>query len=84
MSVANSQAVRRNAPSMHASATAQRPVARAAGGPRIGFAPKESDGEGGFKINLSDLDIPRSQDQLEVEGFKPSLLSRLFDLFSSR
>ncbi len=83
MTVANSQAVRRNAPSMHASSTAQRPVARA-GAPRIGFAPKEGDGEGGFKIDLSDLDIPRSQDQLEVEGFKPSLLSRLFDLFSSR
>ncbi len=82
MSVANSHAVRRTAaPSTHASAAAQRPVARASA-PRIGFAPKDSDGEGSFKLNLSDLEIPRSQDQLEVEGFKPTLLSRIFDLFS--
>jgi hypothetical protein len=31
-----------------------------------------------FKLNLADL--PRSQESLEVEGFKPSLLSRLLDL----
>ena len=31
-----------------------------------------------FKLNLADL--PRAQDSLEVEGFKPSLLSRLLDL----
>jgi hypothetical protein len=82
MSVANSQPVRRSAaPSMHASSPAQRPVARA-GARGIGFAPKDSDGEGAFKVNLSDLEIPRAHDQLDVEGFKPSLLSRLFDLFS--
>lgn len=80
MSVANSNAVRRPAaPSTHA--PAQRPAARTSAS-RIGFAPKDGDGEGAFKVNLSDLDIPRSQDQLEVEGFKPTLLSRIFDLFS--
>ncbi|NLG77943.1 MAG: hypothetical protein GX535_17040 [Xanthomonadaceae bacterium] len=82
MSVPNSQAVRRDvASNLRAAPAAQRPVARA-GTPRIGFAPKDSDGEGSFKINLSDLDIPRPQDQLEVDGLKPTLLSRLLNLFS--
>jgi hypothetical protein len=35
-----------------------------------------------FKLNLADL--PRSQESLEVEGFKPSLLSRLLDLVAMR
>lgn len=79
---ANSQAVRRNAThTIGASSPSQRPAARP-GMQRIGFAPKDSDGEVSFKINLSDLDIPRPQDQLEVEGFKPTLLSRLLNLFS--
>jgi hypothetical protein len=82
MSVANPHAVRRTAaPSTIASSPAQRPAPRASA-PRIGFAPKDSDGESAFKLNLSDLEIPRAHDQLEVEGFKPSLLSRVFDLFS--
>ena len=33
-----------------------------------------------FRLNLSD--IPVAQDSLEVEGFKPSLLSRLFDVIA--
>ena len=33
-----------------------------------------------FRLNLSD--IPMAQDSLEVEGFKPSLLSRLFDVIA--
>ncbi len=82
MSAPNSQAVRRNvAPNLHAAPAAQRPIARG-GMPRVGFAPKDSDGERSFKIDLSDLDIPRPHDQLEVEGLKPSLLSRLLNLFS--
>lgn len=31
-----------------------------------------------FRLNLSD--IPRMRESMEVEGFKPSLLSRLLDL----
>jgi hypothetical protein len=33
-----------------------------------------------FKLHLND--IPRQQESLDVEGFKPSLLSRLMDLVS--
>lgn len=36
-------------------------------------------GEEPINLNLSDLP-PMSSGSLEVEGFKPSLLSRLFDL----
>jgi hypothetical protein len=36
------------------------------------------DSEEEFRINLAD--IPRQQESMDVEGFKPSLLSRLFDL----
>lgn len=39
-----------------------------------------SPGDDDLRLNLSDLDIPKDRD-LEVEGLKPSLLSRLFDLF---
>lgn len=31
-----------------------------------------------FKLNLGD--IPRQQESMDIEGFKPTLLSRLFDL----
>jgi hypothetical protein len=33
-----------------------------------------------FRINLSD--IPRMRESMDVEGLKPSLLSRLFDLIA--
>lgn len=82
MSVANQHAVRRNpAPSMHAATPAQRPAARASA-PRTGFGLMDNDGEDSFKLNLSDVDIPRSHYQLDVEGFRPSVLSRLVGLFS--
>jgi len=79
MSAANtaSQALRRNVPPAHSTTAAQRPARPAAQPGRIGFAPKDSEGE--FKLNLSDL--PRVQESLEVEGFKPTLLSRLLGLF---
>ena len=40
----------------------------------VGF----DDHEDEFRLNLSD--IPRMRESLEVEGLKPSLLSRLLDL----
>jgi hypothetical protein len=39
-----------------------------------------ADHEDEFRVNLSD--IPRQHESMEVEGFKPSLLSRLFSLIA--
>jgi hypothetical protein len=71
---ANAQTVRRPvAPTRPAGA----PVARAA----MQAAPVAAgfdDHDDEFRLNLSD--IPRIQESLDVEGLKPSLLSRLLDL----
>jgi hypothetical protein len=81
MSAANtaSQPARRNgAPQVRTmSPTGTRPAHTATQPARLSFASKESEPE--LKLNLAD--IPRAQETLEVEGFKPTLLSRLFDLF---
>jgi hypothetical protein len=66
-------------------ATAPTPQARPAqptARPRLsdGFAFAATDHEEEFRLNLSD--IPRQQESMEVEGFKPSLLSRLFNLIA--
>ena len=45
-----------------------------------GFAFAATDHDDEFRVNLSD--IPRQQESMEVEGFKPSLLSRLFNLIA--
>jgi hypothetical protein len=42
------------------------------------FDDSPSNGEDVIRLNLAD--IPRVQETMDVEGFKPSLLSRLFDL----
>jgi hypothetical protein len=60
-----------------APAAAQRPT-RAAPSRGLSFAPAEE--EEAIKLNLGD--IPRAQETLDVEGFKPTLLSRLFDLIA--
>ena len=36
--------------------------------------------DGGDEIKLNLADIPRQQESMDIEGFKPTLLSRLFDL----
>jgi hypothetical protein len=81
MSAANtaSQPARRNgAPQVRPTSPAgTRPAHTATQPARLSFASKESEPE--LKLNLAD--IPRAQESLEVEGFKPTLLSRLFDLF---
>ena len=61
------------APSRQVSA----PPARAPMHAAPGFAFVEG-GEDEFKLNLSD--IPRQQESMDIDGFKPTLLSRLFDL----
>jgi hypothetical protein len=44
----------------------------------FGFTP----GHDGDEIKLHLADIPRMPESLDIEGFKPTLLSRLFDLFA--
>ena len=60
----------------------QRPSAAAmqASTPAPAAARFDHDDEDDFRLNLSD--IPRQQTSLDVEGLKPTLLSRLFDLIA--
>lgn len=44
--------------------------------PAFAFAAPSADDD--FRVNLGD--IPRVEETLDIEGFKPTLLSRLFDL----
>jgi hypothetical protein len=68
MSAAASQ-VRRPAPPQ----SARQPMHRASK-----FDDSPTNGEDVIRLNLAD--IPRVEETMDVEGFKPSLLSRLFDL----
>jgi hypothetical protein len=79
MSAASSAAQVRRSPqaASHAERTpAPAPRAAAKSAPLFAFITSEVDDE--FKLHLND--IPRQQETLDVEGFKPSLLSRLLDL----
>ena len=58
---------------MRRAAPAQRPIAPTRAAVAVGF---EDDTE--FRLELSD--IPRMRESMEVDGLKPTLLSRLFDL----
>jgi hypothetical protein len=55
---------------------AQTPVARST--QQFAFAAASGDDE--IRINLGDIPLPRQDNEMHVEGFKPSLLSRLLDL----
>jgi len=70
MSAAHAATQVRRPPSASVARTAPVAVAVAA----VGF----DDHEDEFRLNLSD--IPRMRESLEVDGLKPSLLSRLLDL----
>jgi hypothetical protein len=49
------------------------------------FAFAESDLDERIRVNLGDVPgMPKGIDAMDVEGFKPSLLSRLFERFSSK
>jgi hypothetical protein len=67
--------VRRPAPAAPARPT-QAPSARSTG--QFAFAAASGDDE--IRLNLSDIPMPRQDNEMHVEGFKPSLLSRLLDL----
>jgi hypothetical protein len=67
--------VRRPAPAAPARPTQAQP-ARSAG--QWAFAADGGDDE--LRLNLSDIPLPRHDNGMHVEGFKPSLLSRLLDL----
>lgn len=66
----------------HAASPVRRPVSTPqAARPASRTAPAFNDASGGEDvIRLQLHDIPRVQETMDVEGFKPSLLSRLFDL----
>jgi hypothetical protein len=67
--------VRRTAPAAPARPT-QAPPVRSTG--QFAFAATSADDE--IRLNLSDIPLPRQDNAMHVEGFKPSLLSRLLDL----
>jgi hypothetical protein len=78
MSAAGTQ-VRQSAASAaraHAPQQASRVAARQA--PVHAYVSSEEEDE--FKVNLND--IPRQGQSLEVDGLKPSLLSRLFEMLA--
>lgn len=86
MSAASSAAtVRRNAapapaprPAPHHQASAPRPAAHATPA-AVAFL---DDAVDEFRLHLADIpEVPEAR-SMDVEGFKPSLLSRLFDLVS--
>ena len=67
--------VRRTAPAAPARPT-QSPPARST--PQFAFAAASADDE--IRLNLADIPLPRQDNEMHVEGFRPTLLSRLLDL----
>jgi hypothetical protein len=67
--------VRRTAPAAPARPTQSPPVRSTQ---QFAFAASSGDDE--IRLNLADIPIPRNDNEMHVEGFKPSLLSRLLDL----
>jgi hypothetical protein len=75
VSPASSQ-VRRSAGAPPARSAPLPHAAQAGRGARVAFDPPDPEDE--IRIRLDD--IPPLQQTMDVEGFKPTLLSRLFDL----
>jgi hypothetical protein len=67
--------VRRTAPAAPARPT-QAPPARSS--QQFAFATASGDDE--IRLHLADIQLPPQDTEMHVEGFKPTLLSRLFDL----
>lgn len=76
MSAAGSQVRQSAASAARAQAPQQAPRAAARSAPMYAFVSSEVEDE--FKLHLND--IPRQRESLEVEGLKPSLLSRLLEM----
>ena len=70
--------VRRSAAAPTRPAQSAQPAAARAAAPAFSFAASDVADE--IKLHLGD--IPRPQESMDVEGFKPSVLSRLLDLFA--
>ena len=70
-----SSQVRRTAPAAPAR-PAPTPAARSTR--QFAFAAASGDDE--IRINLGDIPLPRQDNEMHVEGFKPTLLSRFLDL----
>jgi hypothetical protein len=68
--------VRRTAPAAAPARPTQAPHARTSG--QFAFAAASGDDE--IRLNLSDIPVMRLDTEMKVEGFKPTLLSRLLDL----
>jgi hypothetical protein len=71
-----------HAPAQVRRTTAAAPQVSAAQAARAApaFAFSAPSGEDEIRIHLAD--IPRPEESMDVEGFKPTLLSRLFDLIA--
>jgi hypothetical protein len=77
MSAGHSAATQvRRPPSAAPARPTQAPAARSTG--QFAFAAASGDDE--IRLNLSDIPLPRLDNEMHVEGFKPTLLSRLLDL----
>jgi hypothetical protein len=73
---ASAPARRAATPTRPSSASVARPTAAAQVAAAVAFDQHDDE----FRINLSD--IPRMRESMEVDGLRPSLLSRLFDLIA--
>lgn len=82
MSAASSAAsqVRRPAAPSPQAAAAPRPAMRAPQAQAAGFSFVAAGNDDEIRINLGDIQFEK--ESMEIEGLKPSLLSRLFDLVS--
>lgn len=75
MSAGHSAATQVRRPAQAAPAT-KAPLARNTG--QFAFAAASGDDE--IRLHLADIQMPPPDTEMKVEGFKPTLLSRLLDL----
>jgi hypothetical protein len=76
MSAGHSAATQVRRPAQAAPAhPAKAPVARSSG-----FAFAAASGDDEIRLHLGDIQLPPPDTEMKVEGFKPTLLSRLLDL----
>jgi hypothetical protein len=76
MSAGHSAATQARRPAQAAPAQPARAPVRSA--PQFAFAAGSGDDE--IRLHLGDIQLPPADTEMKVEGFKPTLLSRLLDL----